>query len=519
MIALGNALEDRQDFAGALARYREAAMVDPTNARALLNVANALRATQDRSGALAALSQALALSPDYAEAHFNLGLLRAESGDAMGARIAFDETLRLKPDLAERVIDAQSYLLFNSSMRDINESHALAQAHFSAGAQISALAGRPFEHWPNDSDSQRRLRLGYMSGDLGVHPVGMFLKTLLPLHDSTKSEIYCYSNNEPRDPVHESVSANVDHVVSIFELDDDAVSERIRHDAIDVLIDLSGHTERNRLGVFARHPAPVQATWLGYLNTTGLRAMDYRICDRFTDPVGASEALHTERLYRMPHSQWCYGPWCDTPTQPSPGPRTASRLVYGSCNQIVKISEACLDLWCEVLRNGTTIDLEIFDVRSEQERSSISSRLQQRGIDPQRLTLRDRMSVSDYYRAVSVLDVALDTYPYNGGTTTLDTLWMGVPIVALRGELGISRSSYSILSNLGLPTLIARSKSQYVDLNLRLAFDHSWRRSLRDGMREKMLHSPLMDVRGFVADLEAAYRTMWREWCERQPTR
>lgn len=513
-IALGNAHEDNGDIDAALACYRQALAIAPDNPRAHLNLANALRARRDYPAALAALRHALTLDPGYAHAHFNLGLLLADTGDRAAATAAFDTASRLDPALAAQVIDAKSYLLFTSALREVSDPVLSAREHFSVGADITALAGPPFDRWTNVRDSTRKLRIGYVSGDFGVHPISLFLGAVLPRHDRAHYEIYCYSNNVVGDPVIDAVRRGTDHLIDIAHSSDSAVADQIRADGIDVLIDLAGHTQNNRLGVFARHPAPVQATWLGYLNTTGLTAMDYRICDPFTDPAGTTEHLHTEQLYRMPHSQWCYRPWCDVP--PTTSTRTPAQLVFGSCNQFAKLSEPCLDLWCEILRRLPDVDVEILDVRDDHARSSVVEAMDRRGIETRRLRLRGRMSLPDYYRTVSAFDVALDTYPYNGGTTTLDTLWMGVPVVALKGDLGVSRSSYSILSNLKLPELIAESRSEYIDLNLRLALDTTWRESVRGQLRHRLATSPLMDVAAFVADLETAYRTMWRAWCERQ---
>jgi predicted O-linked N-acetylglucosamine transferase (SPINDLY family) len=513
-LALGNAHEDNGEIDAALTCYRQALAIAPDNPRAHLNLANALRARRDYADALAALRHALTLDPGYAHAHFNLGLLLAETGDRAAATAAFDTASRLDPALAAQVIDAKSYLLFTSALREVPDPVVSAREHFSVGTDIAALAGPPFDRWTNACDSTRKLHIGYVSGDLGVHPISLFLGAVLPRHDRARYEIHCYSSNIAGEPVIDAVRRGTDHLTDIAHSSDSAVADRIRADGIDVLVDLAGHTQNNRLGVFARHPAPVQASWLGYLNTTGLTAMDYRICDRFTDPVGATEHLHTERLYRMPHSQWCYQPWCDVP--PTPRTPTPGTLVFGSCNQFAKLSEPCLDLWCEILRRLPDAEVEILDVRDGHSRASLVAAMDRRGIEARRLRLRGRASLPDYYRTVGGFDVALDTYPYNGGTTTLDTLWMGVPLVALKGELGVSRSSYSILSNLELPELIAESRAEYIDLNLRLALDATWRESLRGQLRNRLATSPLMDVAEFVTDLETAYRTMWRAWCDRQ---
>jgi len=301
----------------------------------------------------------------------------------------------------------------------------------------------------------------------------------------------------------------------ISHLHDAAVIEQIRADSIDVLVDLSGHTKRSRLHVFARHPAPIQITWLGYLNTTGLTTIDYRICDRHTDPQGETDAFNAERLYRLPHSQWCYAPWYDVPEVMLPHGHCPNDIVFGSFNQYERISDECLDVWCSVLERVPHSRLQILDVRTPLVRDELLYRIALRGIDNVRIETQGREPIFDYFKAIGNVVIALDTWTYNGATTTLNTLWMGVPIVALRGHRGISRGTYSIMQSLSMPELIADSRDAYVDLNVRLAQEVDWRQTLRKTLRDRLRSSPLMDAPRFVADLEAGYRAMWVEWCRK----
>ena len=275
---------------------------------------------------------------------------------------------------------------------------------------------------------------------------------------------------------------------------------------------------RNRLGVFARHPAPVQVTWLGYLNTTGLPGMNYRICDRHTDPEGVAERLHTERLYRLANSQWCYAPVYDVPLIERPHPTHPEAIAFGSFNQYAKISDGCLDLWCRILVEVPEATLLVLDVPAGKTRDVLRRRVAERHIDPDRIVIHGRKSIAEYFETIGHVDIAFDTFPYNGATTTLDTLWMGVPLVALRGERGISRSGYSIMRSLGASELIARDADEYVRLNVQLARDVTRRKELRSTLRRRLERSPLMDATAFVRDLEAGYRQMWRDWC-RNPDR
>jgi predicted O-linked N-acetylglucosamine transferase (SPINDLY family) len=259
--------------------------------------------------------------------------------------------------------------------------------------------------------------------------------------------------------------------------------------------------------VFARKPAPVQATWLGYLNTTGLRAMDYRICDNCTDPEGETEALNTETLARLPHSQWCYAPYYDI--QPATFQSDPGRpVVFGSFNQFVKISDACLDLWAEILREVPDAQLRVHGASTAIASEDFHARLERRGVARARVTILERIGILEYFEAIADADIALDTMPYNGATTTLDTLWMGTPVVGLHGNRAISRGTCSILGEAGLTELIAKDRAGYIATNLRLARDAGYRVGLRNALRARLEASPMMDTGPFVHDVEALFLRM-----------
>ena len=343
--------------------------------------------------------------------------------------------------------------------------------------RTSRIGSNPSPRGRTPPTVDRRLKLGYVSGDFGPHPVGFFIKPVLENHDRSAYELYCYSN-APHDELSERLSRQCDHWINIAELDDRAVCERIRSDGIDILVDLAGHTNRGRLSVFARHPAPIQLTWLGYLNTTGLRAMDYRIVDAHTDPEGSTEHLHSERLVRMPHSQWCYYAWHEVDVIRVPHPETPGRTVFGSFNQYAKITDRTLALWSLVLERVTDWELIVFDVRHSTQRDLLSRRMLEHGIDAARVKFRGREPMSEYLRAIGNVDIAFDTAPYNGATTTLDVLWMGVPVVGLYGDRGVSRSTCSILRTLGLDELVAETDAGYREVNLQLVDDATSARGL-----------------------------------------
>jgi protein O-GlcNAc transferase len=541
---LGALLLQSGDYAAAERQLREALKLQPTMAEAAVVLADVLGSTGRAVEAEAELQRALRIQPHHVGAALNLGLLYLEqerfdaaestllharaiapalglvhaalgnlylkTGRTAEASRVLNEALGLEPTLP----DAQSALLFSLCLDADVAPDAVFEGHARAGENMVHAAGPPFTSWPGSPDPDRRLKVGYVSGDFRAHPVGLFLHPVLAQHDRASFDVYCYSNRDLVDDMTHALRRAADHWEVVARFGDDLLAKRIRDNEIDILVDLSGHTSGNRLGVFARHPAAVQVTWLGYLNTSGLPSMDYRLCDRYTDPIGATERFHTEQIYRMPHSQWCYAPIHDVPLVADPHPERPGALVFGSFNQYAKISDACLDLWCRILAEVPDATLAILDVPGGRTREMFLQRLIRRRIDPGRVVIHGRKSILDYFAAISSVDIALDTLPYNGATTTLDTLWMGVPIVALRGGRAISRSSYSIMRSLDLPELIAADPEEYVRLNVGLAHDPRMRRHLRGTLRDRLKLSPLMDSAGFVRDLEAAYRQMWRTWCQ-----
>ena len=388
--------------------------------------------------------------------------------------------------------------------------------HARIGATIARRAGQIYTSWDNSPNPDRRLCVGYVSADFRAHPVGMLMKPVLEHHHSDGMDIHCYSNNVASDAITETLRQLAPNWHDVAGLSHNEFSELVRRHGVDILVDLSGHTNRNRLSAFARHPAPVQATWMGYLNTSGLAAMDFRICDNYTNPPGETEAFYTEKLARLPHSQWCYSPWL-APRDFARADGASEIVRFGSVNNYTKISDACADLWAQILRSEPRLLFTVLDVPPEQ-REKLLGRFAARGVDPVRIVLHARMPVGEYYRILGNLDVALDTYPYNGGTTTLDTLWMGTPLIAMKGDRPVARSAFSIMSTLGMSELIASTPTEYVEKNLQLARDQAWRQRLRSSLRERLSASSLMDADTFVTDLESCYRKMWVSWCESAPT-
>jgi predicted O-linked N-acetylglucosamine transferase (SPINDLY family) len=372
----------------------------------------------------------------------------------------------------------------------------------------------------NPPDTNRRLRIAYISPDLRIHAVVFFLQPVLIAHDPEMVEIYCYSDVKKPDEV--TMQLREKHGVvwrDISVLDDDAVQRIILSDQIDILVDLAGHSSGNRLSLFARRVAPVQVNWIGYPNTTGLNEMDYRITDPKADPPGMTEKLHSEELVRLPDSFLCYRPGSDFPPE-NPLPMFVNRFVtFGSFSNFIKVTPDLLDMWARIL--GAVPNSRLFfrargmtDARFQQDILPIFER---HGVNSERITiLGHARSVIDNLRDYHNLDIALDTFPYHGTTTTCESLYMGVPVITLAGRSHVSRVGVSLLQSVGIPDLIAETADDYVSAAIALANDLRRLLDLRKSLRGMVLASPLTDNITFTRHLEAAYRLMWQRWCADQ---
>ena len=354
----------------------------------------------------------------------------------------------------------------------------------------------------------RRLRVGYLSGDLVLHPVPFFLIPVLEHHDRAKVEVFCYSFVQAEDGITRHLRQLCEHWRDVAAMTDAQIADAIHADGIDVLVDLAGHTERSRLGVFCQRPAPAQATWLGYLNTTGLTRMDYRLCDGRTDPLELSRTLHTERLVHLPESQWCYRPMVDTAIEAVAPFERNGFITFGSFNAALKISPRITRCWGEMLARLPGSRLVVCNAHGTSKRAAMLRDIEAAGVSADRVDFLPRVGLDKYLGLFNGVDVSLDTFPYGGGTTTFDSLWMGVPVVATVGETPVSRSAASILASLGLDDWIAPSIDDYADLGLARAADPQAIVALRRTLRARLQASPLTDFRRFVRDLEAAYRGM-----------
>lgn len=485
-------------------RYRKAIAIDPGHFGALFNLGSALLDAGSIDEAVPLLEQAVRLQPDQGILQGTLGKALLSQGEHSRAENHLLRAVQLNPG-----IELHMFLLNYLPV----DSDYLIRAHRAYGERVEAPFRNRRVAYRNDRDPDRRLRIGYLSPDFRRHSVAYFIEPVLACHDPSQVEVHAYYTGVDNDEVTARIAASVDVWRPCATLGDESLCERIIEDGIDLLVDLAGHTHGGRLSLFARRPAPVQATWLGYPATTGLSAIDWRIVTADTDPPGA-EAWHSERLWRLPRSLWCYRP---DPAMPPVDPRTPARrhghVRFLSANNIAKLSDAATMVWSRLLAAVPGACLVISGIVSEAARQSLRRRFTAHGIDPARIEIHGMLPAAEFHALLGGVDIALDPWPYNGTTTSCDALWMGLPLVTLTGTRSAGRSGYALLRMTGMESFAARNEQEYVRIAVELAHDLPRLDALRTSMRARIEASPLRDEPGFARDLEAAYRGMWRRWC------
>ncbi|MEK7435969.1 MAG: glycosyltransferase [Pseudomonadota bacterium] len=478
----------------------------------LCNAAEANRQAGRHARALELSARALALDPDNGAAMYNQALTLQSCWRAEEALAVYRRLLGLRPELSQAYAGYLFLLLLLGE-----DPLALRAAH----CRWAAINAEPLRETGTGHgyarDPLRRLRIGYVSADFRDHAASSFVEPILSAHDRAGFETHCYSSTETSDAVTARLRSTVSCWREVRWQDDAALANLIRADGIDILVDLSGHTNGNRLAAFARKPAPVQVTYLGYPATTGMSAMDYRISDARLDPPGAADGYYTETLLRLPHSLWCFRP---PASMPAPGPLPASQsgqITFGSLNSMLKLRPATIALWSRLLLSIPRSRLIIASVEAGEASLRIAAEFARHGVPADALSFRAPLARAQFWALSGEIDIALDSFPCNGGATTCETLWLGLPVLSLAGELFQSRAGLSLLSVIGLPELVAQSESDYLRIARELASDRERLAQLRRGLRQRMRASPLLDETGFTRSLEALYREAWRCWCETGP--
>ena len=460
--------------------------------------------------AIVCYQQAIELKPDLASAHSNLGLELQAQGRIEEAIACYRNAITHAPNFASGYNNLLLAML-NSPTHTPEEVFA-EHLHF---AQQFETPLKPF--WPkhdNLRDKHKRLRIGYVSGDFRNHAVAFYIEPTLASHDKSQVEVFCYYNYRQHDEVTSRLAALSDHWVPCISLSDEALAARIGQDGIDILVDLSGHTAYNRLLTFARKPAPVQITWMGYPNTTGLTAMDYRLTDVGMDPPGMTERYNSETLLRLPAS--CqFNPAAVRPPVNALPALTQSTFTFACLNSPSKISEQIIALWAQILLALPHARLMLGNVNDPPTRQKLVEAFAKYGIAEERLVMHPKMSLGDFLALHHQIDLALDSFPYNGGTTSLHALSMGVPVVTLAGQSPVTRSGASIMHAAGLPELVTSSQEEYVQRAIELANDLPRLQQIRQSIPLHMA-SPSHPGRSFTRYLEEAFRQVWVKWCDSQ---
>jgi len=491
--------------------FEKAAQLEPNSHVPWFMLGNVASELGDLDSAVAHYAHARDLNAGDHVIRYNLGLNQLWRG-YIDAAI---EELRAACGLNPSYLQAQSsrIMALHNSDRISPEQIDVAVREWGALFSREHPASAPTTLRPGTGHVER-LRVGFISGDFRTHSVAHFFEPILSARDRSAFTYVLYSNSHLQDAVTQRLRANADTWRDIWQLTDDALIELIRTDRIDILVDLSGHTVYNRLAIFARRAAPVQVSYLGYPASTGLATMDYRITDAVTDPPVPADDWHCERLLRLPDSQWCFRPF-GTPAAPGPLPaREAGFVTFGSFNNLTKASDTLLRCWVQILARLPTAHLRFTRVRSAQRAAEIIALFGQSGVAPERIECVPYANDPPYGEQFAGVDIALDNYPYNGVTTTCESLYVGVPVISLYGRNGVSRSGLSLLGTLGLDELAASAPEQYVDIAVALGSDLSRLEQLRASLRARFEQSSLRDEKRFAANFEKLLRTAWQEHLE-----
>jgi predicted O-linked N-acetylglucosamine transferase (SPINDLY family) len=508
---LGNVLGGQGQADDAAASYRRALACDPRAAATYNNLGSLLQRRGEFDEALACYQQALTLSPDYAGAHNNLGTLLRDQGRLADAIACFRRALSLNPDY----VMAHSNYLCALRCDPAATPQDLAEAHVEFDRRFAVPMWTAWQPPPNRRTLDRPLRLGLVSPAFGLGPVGSFLIRAVEQLDRARTEVYCYSDRTTEDRLTARFQAASTQWRPTATLSDAELATQIRADQIDVLIDLAGHAVGNRLLVFARKPAPVQITWIDSVGSAGVSAIDYLLADGRLIPREL-QRYYPERVLRMPGSYVCYEPAGATPDV-GPLPALARGWVtFGSFNQPAKIHRQVIAAWSEILRRvpGSRLVLKYRGFAGPLALEQYRAWFEAEGIAPARVELEGHSPVDEYFGRYQQIDIALDPFPHNGGLTTCDALWMGVPVVTWPGETFASRQSLSHLTSIGLTETVARNVDQYVEIAAGLAGDLPRLAAIRAGLREQMQRSPLCDGRRFAEDLTAVLRGAWQRWAD-----
>ena len=509
---LGIALKIIERYEDSHIFLQKALAINPSFSKAYINSGNTFREQCRYTDALSAYKKALEITPNSIDALTEMAFIFCAQGKIKESIHCYQRALEIDPDHTT----AYSDLLLSLHYQDNIDFQALSEKHKRWGNQIARTLTKNASPHPNKKAPIRRLRIGYVSPDFRKHSVAYFIEPILSSHDESAFEVFCYSDVGIADEITGHMQTLVRNWRDVHRLRDDKVERMIWEDKIDILIDLAGHTAKNRLSLFAREPAPIQVTYLGYPNTTGLTNMHYRITDALADPDGKTDHLFTENLLRLPRGFLCYRPPVESPDIVQPPIMKSGNITFGSFNNRAKITPGVVKVWSEILKRvpGSRLVLKSKILSDPEVQQSLSDTFVQEGVSPEQVEFHGSIpNQYDHLTLYNSIDIALDTFPYNGTTTTCEALWMGVPVIVLKGDIHMSRVGVSLLTNAGVEELIADTPDDYVKNAVDLANNPARLIQLREKQRDILASSPLMDAYGFTRDLENAYRRIWRQWC------
>jgi protein O-GlcNAc transferase len=544
---LGNAFQEKKQFDESIKYYQKAIKVNPADPIAYINLGILFQNTKQHEKAIKYFKAALQLNPNLYQAYDYMGLSLTMESNMEKAIGSYKSSLLINPNSEMTLVnlgnlfadqgnlnEAEKYykraLQINPNNLDANEAFIFTmlynpqydeQTIFSEHLRIAKKFAEPLSVFilphTNERIVFRKLRIGYVSPDFKRHAVAYFIEPVIAAHNREYFEVFCYSNSDICDDITERIKNITDQWRDISIVSDEKAAEVIRKDRIDILIDLAGHTANNRILLFARKPAPVQANWIGYPPTTGLSTIDYKIVDHYTDPPGLTERFYSEKLMRLPESFVCYLPDRESPDVGPLPALTTGHITFGSFNTFLKVTPQVVELWSIILnslpRSHFIMKSNIFSDKNTYKYAM--DMFMQRGIAAERIILLSwASSIKSHLNTYNSIDIGLDTFPYNGTTTTCEAMWMGVPVITLADTGYAAKTGVSLLSNVGLTELIAETPDKYISTAVNLAKDLKRLQLLREHLRDIMKCSPLCDSKKFTVNLEMCYQKMWEAWCK-----
>ena len=506
---LGSTLHELGRFEEAEASYRKAILLKSDFTDAQYNLGTTLQELGRLDEAEASYRKAILLKPDNAKAHNNLGNLLKQPGRLEEAIACYNKAIKIKVNYSEAYSNKNLCLNYSSIWSPL----FIYKQHLEFEKQFGRLKIEPFSSLLFKKGLGERLRIGYVSADFKNHSVAFFFEPLLNNHNSCVIETFCYYNNTVIDATTKRLIATSDHWRSIFGITSPNVANLIRNDKIDILVDLSGHTAGNSLLVFAQKPSPIQVTWLGYPNTTGLSAVDYRFTDIIADPIGDADNLHSETLLRLPNGFQCYQGNEKIPVGIDLLQKNHKSITFGSFNNVSKLTLEVIKTWSKILHAVPTSRLILKFPKLDTNTTYYHELFIKEGIAKKRIEFYQRSpSIEEHLALYNIIDISLDPFPYNGTTTTCDALWMGVPVITLLGDRHVGRVGASILTNVGLTDFIAHDINAYIELAVKMSANTSYLKEISVGLRERMQNAPICDAISFTSDVETAYQDMWRKY-------